>query len=511
MAYLYTIAYLTSLFGLIFWYQVQGNKKQSRLMSSLFLGGYITYALALTFADGLVSAKMLILARDMFVMAVVSQIFNYSKNNKLSFAILFVFLILAVKFFYFNKLTSSFVQLTNSVEQSGIKISDEWEFLFEIQNAEVLENFNPIIEKYDLSIQRAFDLDSEDISTLDEYYLLGIPEKSEYQISTIKEKLQSTLGVIWVEENEIISIDPVETNSISRSPINYGINDPELDKLWGFEKMNVQKLFPLIKNHKKHIQQKSLLVILDTGIDAKHEDLKGNYRSIKSKYDTDGNMHGTHCAGIAASVNDNGLGIASFNANNSLYDVSSIKVLSSMGSGTQHVIINGLIEAADNGADVISMSLGGRSSHVKQRAYNKAIEYANKKGAIVVVAAGNANIDAIHATPANAKGVITVSAINEEMDKALFSNTVQSLDMGIAAPGKNIYSTVPNNEYKSLNGTSMATPYVSAVIAMLKAFKPDLKTKEAFDLLNKTGIETKASTLTGPLVQPSEALSKLLQ
>ena len=510
MAYLYTFAYLTSLFGLIFWYQVQGNKKRSRLMSTLFLGGYITYALALTFADGLVSAKLIILARDMFVMAVVSQIFNYSKNNKLSFAILFVFLILAIKFFYFNKLTSSFVQLAEASTKSEINISDDWELLFEINDINDLEHFKPTIEKYDLSIQAAFDPQSKEITVLDDYYLLGIPDKSEVYFEAIKAKLQNTIGVTWVEENEVISIDPLEANTISRAPINYGIDDPELDKLWGFEKMNIQNLFPLIEKNKDKIQQQALLVILDTGIDSEHEDIKANYKSIKSKYDSDANMHGTHCAGIAASVNNNGLGIASFNANNELYKVSSIQVLSGMGTGTQNVIINGMIEAADNGADVISMSLGGRSSHTKQRAYNKAVEYANKKGAIVVVAAGNANIDAIHATPANAKGVITVSATNDQMDKASFSNTVQSLEMGLAAPGKDIYSTVPKNQYKSLNGTSMATPYVAGVVAMLKSFDPNLTTKEAFKILHSTGISTNQKEMTGPFIQPSEALKLLL-
>jgi len=479
-------------------------------MSTLFLGGYITYVLALTMADGAVTAKLVILARDMFVMAVVSQIFNYSKNNKLSFAILFVFLILAIKFFYFNKLTSSFVQLSQASSQSEISISDDWELLFEVNDIKDLEHFKPTVKKYDLSIQAAFNPTSKEITSLDNYYLLGIPDKSEAHFEAIKEKLQNTLGVTWVEENEVVSIDPLESDAISRAPINYGIDDPELDKLWGFEKMNVQKLFPLIEKNKNKIKQKSLLVILDTGIDGGHEDLQNNYKSIKSKYDNDGNMHGTHCAGIAASVNNNGLGIASFNANNALYQVSSIKVLSGMGTGTQNIIINGMIEAADNGADVISMSLGGRSSHTKQRAYNKAVEYANKKGAIVVVAAGNSNVDAIHATPANAKGVITVSATNDQMNKASFSNTIQSLEMGLAAPGKDIYSTVPKNQYKSLNGTSMATPYVAGVISMLKSFDPDLTTKEAFAILNETGINTNQKEMTGQFIQPSAALKRLL-
>ena len=81
--------------------------------------------------------------------------------------------------------------------------------------------------------------------------------------------------------------------------------------------------------------------------------------------------------------------------------------------------------------------------------------------------------------------------------------------MGIAAPGVNIYSTIPGNGYASYNGTSMATPYVAGVLGMMKAMDPSLDTKKAYALLKKTGIKTKDTKKTGMLIQPEAVLKAL--
>ena len=236
------------------------------------------------------------------------------------------------------------------------------------------------------------------------------------------------------------------------------------------------------------------------------EDIRKKYRSTAKKHDDDPQGHGTHCAGIAAAVSNNGKGIASYAPNNDFVELTSIKVLNSFGGGTQGSIINGILAAADAGADVISMSLGGRSNPSRQRAYSKAVAYANDKGAIVVVAAGNSNMNAKNYAPANAKGVIAVSATDINNNRASFSNTVQDVGMGIAAPGVNIYSTTPNNEYKSFNGTSMAAPHVAGLIGMMKAIFPEIKTKDAHFILDKTGKNTNESKRTGKLIQPVAAI-----
>jgi thermitase len=127
----------------------------------------------------------------------------------------------------------------------------------------------------------------------------------------------------------------------------------------------------------------------------------------------------------------------------------------------------------------------------------------------VVVAAGNSDEDAADFCPANAKGVITVSAIDENNNKAEFSNFINNVGMGIAAPGVNIYSTMPNNTYKYLNGTSMATPYVAGLLGIMKSLNPDLTTQEAYEILKNSGIDTKNTSQTGKLIQPAEAVKRM--
>jgi thermitase len=271
--------------------------------------------------------------------------------------------------------------------------------------------------------------------------------------------------------------------------------------------MGVDNLYTVLKGKKP--KKLALIAILDTGVDAAHEDIKANFTSTKSKYDSDKAGHGTHCAGIAAAVSNNGVGVASFSQTNDYVRVTSVKVLSDMGSGTQQRIISGIIEAADRRADVLSLSLGGLSSDSRQRAYEQAIEYASSKGCIVVVAAGNANRNAREFVPANVEGVITVSAGDTLLGRASFSNLVPDVKMGVAAPGVKIYSTIPGSKYAAMNGTSMATPYVAGLLGLMKSLRPDLTAKEAYQILNETGAETKTTKETGRLIQPGKAVAKL--
>jgi thermitase len=255
----------------------------------------------------------------------------------------------------------------------------------------------------------------------------------------------------------------------------------------------------------------AVVAILDTGVDAKHEDISDNFTSIKSKYDTDPRGHGTHCAGIAGAVSNNHKGVASYSRNNDFVKITSIKVLSASGMGTQQTIINGIIEAADRKVDVISLSLGGLSTQTRQRAYEKAVKYAHKAGCIVVAAAGNSNRNAKDFAPVNAEGVIGVSAITEDLSRAVFSNTVEDLKMGVAAPGTNIYSTIPSDKYASFNGTSMATPYVSGLIGLMKSIQPKLDAQQAYEILHATGQQTRSGTETGQLIQPLGAIQQLMK
>ena len=161
------------------------------------------------------------------------------------------------------------------------------------------------------------------------------------------------------------------------------------------------------------------------------------------------------------------------------------------------------------GADVISMSLGSISSDSRQKAYEEAVKYANAKGSIVIAAAGNSNQNAKDYSPANAKGIISVSALGPDQRKAPFSNTVKDLSYGIAAPGMKILSTYPKGQYKEMDGTSMATPMVAGLVGMLKAFRTDITTQEVYNILYETGKALPDGKSTGRMIQAADALERV--
>lgn len=515
---LYPISYLVSLSGLIGWFYVQDNKRRSRTMSKLFLGGFFAYLISLGLAQGELPYKLLILFRDLVVLGLVSQFFSFFRKYK----IIFFGLLLALYGFVGAKgmdiLQMTFPQKdkpseANDAGQLGTtpsNLATDGELLVEIYEGNTIEDIQSTLDRYGITYRRAFYPNRSDFTDLDDYYILDIPENQLSNLAEIEKQLYKTIMVDWVEENEVIKIAPIASTKLPK-PIEqkFGINDPGLAQMWGFDAMGIDQFYKTIKTGKIKPQRKATIAILDTGVDAKHEDLADNYKSTKRKYDKDTQGHGTHCAGIAGAVSNNATGVASFSQNNEFVQITSIPVLNNFGMGTQKSIIDGIIEAADNQVDVISMSLGGRSNPTKQKAYEKAIKYANDAGAIVIVAAGNSNANAKNYAPANVSGVIAVSAIDEQLKRASFSNYVNDLEMGVAAPGVNIYSTFPNNEYKIFNGTSMATPYVSGLVGVLKSIKPSLNTAEVYDILQDSGVGTNTTSETGRFIQPGEAIGRL--
>lgn len=510
LTFLYPISYLVSLGGLILWFYFQQNPAKSKAMSKTFLGGFLVYLFALAFAEGALGYKLGILARDLVVLGLVSQFFNFFKKNNWVFWTMMGLLYGSVHLFFYEKLANTFPQASDKIEANSDGLDANGELLIEIKDDHQIAELEDILEKYDLKYEKAFDIQDDEFD-LSDYYVIDIPAEFEANIPEILNAFNQSGLTDWIEENEVITVAPIEAKAPPKVNRKFGINDPGLDNLWGFEAMEVDLLYQFLSKNKIKPQKKALIAILDTGIDSKHEDIKDNYNSTQSKYDKDVRGHGTHCAGIAASVTNNGKGIASFSPDESFVEVTSIKVLADWGGGTQRTIVNGIIEAADLGADVISMSLGGRSSQSKQRAYKQAVKYANKKGAIVLAAAGNSNANAIHFAPANVDGIIAVSAVDTFIYRASFSNYIDDLAMGIAAPGVKIYSTIPDNKYANFNGTSMATPYAAGLVGLMKSLKPSLTTKEVYKILNETGKKTKNPKKTGNLIYPVAAVQRVLK
>ena len=341
---------------------------------------------------------------------------------------------------------------------------------------------------------------------LDEYLIVDLKPYDSVQDKI--DELEKLDLVSYVEGNEILELKLPSSDKEKSSSDIQSKQDPFREKQWMADKFDLEKFHnDILKMSASYNSEGCTIAILDTGVDANHEDLKGNYQSTSTTYDSDRRGHGTHCAGIAAAVTGNNIGISSWIPMGLPIKVTSIKVLSSSGIGSQRTIINGILEAADNGYQIISMSLGGRSNPEREQAYNDAIRYANDKGSIVIVAAGNSSSDAARYSPANTPGVIAVAALDSKMELADFSNSVDKLSQGIAAPGADIFSTLPNNKYGINSGTSMAAPFVSGVISIMKYYNPNLTTEEVYYYLEASAIKKNNQLI----INPSGALQLMLE
>ena len=508
LASIYPIIFLSAVAAAAVWYYNSNNHLHKKITKLLFFIATGLYIPTVLFISGsFVYKTFLVIPRDLLVFVAVIFLANRLSENKKRFIAVMGILAVATGLFYFKVLQETFVY------NKGIDPNAE--LLFDIKNHSDLNKIKQDLSEYNLDVSLAFpNLKHPEYSALDEYYTVNIPDNHAYELENIMTELKETGFVDWVERNEILTLSPLEKETqvfSTDNKIDYGINDPELGKLWGFKQMKVDKYYKFLKKSKIKPKKKAKIAILDTGVDGSHEDLNKNFTSTKKKFNKDVQGHGTHCAGIAGSVSNNKLGIASIIPSNKYVEITSIKVLSDRGSGTQKGIIDGMMMAADQGVDVLSMSLGGRTGSRIQKAYDEAIKYVNKSGGIVVVAAGNSNENAKFHSPANSKGAIVVTAVDEKLKRASFSNHIESITMGIAAPGVNIYSTFPNNKYVVLNGTSMATPYVAGLLGIMKALNPNLTTKEAYKILSTSGIATGNTKKTGKFIQPLEAIKALKQ
>lgn len=500
------ILYVITFTSLALWFYFKEDGKARRIASTSFLFSFAAYSL-LAFVMPHSGLDKMAAAVHLAALFAGTLFLNTFSNSRFTFFILLMGMVGGYSYWQLNRVQ----HILETTAASGLE--EEAELLVELSNGHQWSELSDLLARYDLTAIPAFQPESTEVTELDDFYAVNIPTERMSELAAIKQAFVASGLVDFVEENETIQLSPNAGGSAPqpRPQPNYGLNDPLLTNVWGFEAMKMDGYFELLRQTTTKPTRKARIAIIDTGVDAEHEDLRGNFVSIDKRYNQDQNGHGTHCAGIAAAVGNNKKGIASFSLDQSLVEVTSIQVFDKSGTTSQRRIINGMLRAADKGAVVLSMSLGGPSTDKIQRAYEQAVDYANTKGAIVVVAAGNENVDAKYRAPASVRGVITVSAIDNNLQKAEFSNFVQNIGMAVAAPGVQVYSTFPGGKYEYLSGTSMATPYVSGLIGVLKAFRPEMTTKEAFQLLNETGLATQNSSATGKLIHPAAALTALLQ
>lgn len=310
------------------------------------------------------------------------------------------------------------------------------------------------------------------------------------------EQLQALDEVEFAEPNYIVYALASDSGTY--------VSEPLYSQQWGPAAIGL----PALWNQPKITSKRPVIAIIDTGVDIEHPDLAANiWTNDKEANGIDGedddnngfaddihgwdfvnqtskiadyNGHGTHCAGIAAAVGDNGIGITGANPDALIMPIA---VLQSDGTGDIATIIKGIDYATANGADVISMSFGAYS-------YSIALEQSLAKAyskTVLVAAAGN---DGLNINPLNGYGapmypaafqfVFGVMASTKQSDLVDFSNydydgpilscynndeTLYNYEL--AAAGKDIISTFPNGRYRKMNGTSMACPLAAGAISRL--------------------------------------------
>ncbi|MEH2281283.1 MAG: S8 family peptidase [Nostoc sp.] len=276
-----------------------------------------------------------------------------------------------------------------------------------------------------------------------------------------------------------------------------------------------------------------VVAVVDTGVDHNHEDLTNNIwtntKEIagngidddgngyiddnygwnfadKNNNTLDDNGHGTHVSGTIAGENNN------YGVTGIAYDakIMPVKALDSSGSGSYSSISKGIRYAVDNGANVINLSLGGGSSN---RTLESAIDYASSKGVIVVMAAGNDG-DSSPDYPARyaSKSGIAVGAVDKNNNMPDFSNRSGTNQIAyVTAPGVKVYSSVPNNQYDTYSGTSMAAPHVAGIVALMLSANSNLTDAQVRQIVTETaGNSTQTTSSSLNLSNVSSLASQVI-
>ena len=292
----------------------------------------------------------------------------------------------------------------------------------------------------------------------------------------------------YIEPDYIVSIDAIP-------------NDPYYSNLWGMDKINAPQAWDVEPG------TDVLVAVIDTGVDYTHEDLTDNIwinpgEIPDNGIDDDGNgyiddihgydfynndgdpyddhEHGTHVSGTIAAAGNNDIGVIGVNPHAKIVG---IKFLSSTGSGYTSDAINSIDYSITIGAKISSNSWSG--DEYSTSLYD-AIASAQSSGQIFLAAAGNygEDSDVYPQYPAryDLDNIVSVASTTSNDGLSSFSNYgVTSVDLG--APGSYIYSTTPGNNYDSFSGTSMATPHVSGVTALMLSANPTLSVSQTKQIL----------------------------
>ncbi len=322
---------------------------------------------------------------------------------------------------------------------------------------------------------------SEDASCKD---IIAVDDNSKASIVKISssdsmeeaiEKFKDNTKVEYVQPNYKYSFYEGGTSSFSEPKYQYHLENLKMKQIW-------EKIESGSYNTTK-------VSVIDTGVDVYHEDLQANLvntdsyiatiggKQLTKDYDMD--EHGTHVSGIIGATYGNNLGVSGV-ASGTNNDLVKVMMVGSTPDGRNLYtadIIEAINYSKDNGAKVINMSFGGEG---RDRAMEAAIKDAYDSGIVLVAAAGNDGID-VFSSPSDFKEVISVNASNK------FNNVTYWSDYGnykdITAPGNDILSTIPGDSYASFSGTSMASPVIAGIVALMLDVNPDLTPAQVYNIL----------------------------
>lgn len=309
-----------------------------------------------------------------------------------------------------------------------------------------------------------------------DYLTLAVPSG---QMNEAIKLLKRTPGVL--------SVNPAQKMKTAEAT-GPQITDTQYSEQWGLSKAEVEKAWGLGATGAG-----ITIAIIDTGVDVNHPDLKNNlvagYNAITGRTGLsavqDNNGHGTHVSGIAAAgLNGEGIVGVAYQAK-----IMPIKAMNRSGEGTDDIVADGIIWAVDHGAQIINLSLGANDESDILR---EAIQYAQAQGALLIAAAGNKgeslSEDSI-AFPAAEPGVLAVTATDRRDQLASFSLT--GPQAGLSAPGVNIFSDYWQNRsgYASIDGTSMASPFVAGVAALVWSLHPEFTAEQVKILLENSALD----------------------
>ncbi|MCH8531371.1 MAG: S8 family serine peptidase [Saccharospirillum sp.] len=296
--------------------------------------------------------------------------------------------------------------------------------------------------------------------------------------------LQASVATLTDEQKALLEQDP-SVAFIEPDPVRYPQDLPSLmseQSPYGIAMVQADQLSDAATGNRT-------VCIIDSGYDINHQDLPntgvtgGNTSQYAGPWDNDGDGHGTHVAGTIAALGGNGVGVVGVNPSG-LLNLHIVKVFNDNGNwawGSD--LVRAIEQCADNGAQVVNMSLGGGGSSQSER---QAMQNFYENGVLLVAAAGNSGTSA-YSYPASYDSVMSVAAIDRNRNRASFSQYNNQVE--ISAPGVNVLSTLPGNRYQAYNGTSMASPHVAGVAALVWSHFPQCSASEVRSALTTSAMD----------------------